>query len=595
MTHGTANEAIRETAPEPGTGAARVSLLFLALCALLTLLAYAPVLDAPWYLDDIPHVVENTGITGDSLLPVFTRTFWGQPPGAASTWSYRPVASLVTRLVYQACASPLCSRSVNLLLHIAFSLGLYALLRRWFPGLASALAAGAFMIHPIHAETVVFAVGRADILAALFSLTAFAGYLKRRYILMLAAFALALFSKENAALLLPLLLAHALLTRRFPRPLGYATFTVPFLLVGFLNLALHRMASGRWWETVAEVQNPLVLAAGAERWAHAFSFPARYLARIFWPSGIPADYSLGAYPLVPWHDPALLAAAAASLLIPLAAGLTAFYRPRLRGLAAGIGAFYILALVAFQWHSLGTFVLTDRHMYLPLAGLAASLAALVQVAWTGSADALPVAGRRIAGVLCLLLPLLGLGMALFSTIPAYAGPVTLARAWLANSPGGARAALMLGNEAARQGHPELALAHLDAALEAHPAYYEARLARAKVLSELGREQEAGALFAELYRSFPDDADTTYSYAAWLWRTGALAEARQVLFRAVATHPDHYLIRLTLGRLTDLMDGPAAGLPHVEHACRLKPDPLCTRIAADLRSRLGRAVSPLPQP
>ncbi len=571
--------------PQENTLNARLAVALLAICVVATLLAYWPVLNAPWFYDDTEHVITNTSVTGDSILPVFTRNFWGQTPGIFSVWSYRPIASLSTRLVYQVCPSPFCARSVNLLIHIGFCLSLFVFFCRWFGELAAALGAGLFMIHPIHSEAILFAVGRADLLAACFSLAAFTCYLKRRYVWMLLLFTLGLLSKENAALLFPLMLAHAALTRRFQSMRSYIAFSIPFFAIGIIDFILHRLVSGRWWEFIDALQNPLILAPKAERWAHVLSFPAEYLSRILWPFSIPADFSMGAYQVTPWHDPRLLLIGAISIVLPIVVLLLTRKFLPWRNIAIGIWAYYCLALIAFQWHSLGAFTLADRHLYLPFTGLAFSVAATVQAIQGLRPKFLTTSYRRMLASTLSFLPVGFLATALFFAVPAYAGPISLGKAWLKNSPGGARAYFMIGNEYATQGRPDLALPYFEKAIEIYPSFNQAKLSRAKALSDLGKQEESGKLFADLYQNAPDEPDTAFSYAVWLWRGGKLKEAESIFSKTARVWPQNSGLIFEWGRLTEVLSGPAVALPILENACRLDTRPTCTKAAAATRIRL----------
>ncbi len=102
---------------------------------------------------------------------------------------------------------------VNLSLHICVALAVYKLIGAIFSvRLLSFLTSLLFIIHPIHTEAVAYISGRADSLAALFTLLCFIFYIKqtggsrvKTYILLILSYIAALLSKEYT-LIIPLLL-----------------------------------------------------------------------------------------------------------------------------------------------------------------------------------------------------------------------------------------------------------------------------------------------------------------------------------------------------------------------------------------------------
>jgi len=114
-------------------------------------------------------------IAGDApLLSAFTARYWGAAPEASPTELYRPVTvaslGLSSRLTGR---GPAGMHAVNVLLHAASALMTYGLVRLLFgqPWLAL-LSALLFTVHPIATEAVSPASGRADLLAAMFTLAA---------------------------------------------------------------------------------------------------------------------------------------------------------------------------------------------------------------------------------------------------------------------------------------------------------------------------------------------------------------------------------------------------------------------------------------
>jgi 4-amino-4-deoxy-L-arabinose transferase-like glycosyltransferase len=133
---------------------------------------------------------------------------------------YRPIVILSYALNYKLGGlRPFGYHLANIFLHALNSVLVYLLAHLIFerkrPALFSALL---FAIHPVHTEAVTGVVGRAELLAFLFSLSSLLMYItskeRKGYVLSLAFFLLALFSKENALILPFVLMLYDLTFRR---------------------------------------------------------------------------------------------------------------------------------------------------------------------------------------------------------------------------------------------------------------------------------------------------------------------------------------------------------------------------------------------
>ena len=89
---------------------------------------------------------------------------------------------------------------VNLLWHAGAAVAVAALARRWLDPAGALVAGLLFAVDPVHVEAVANVVGRAELMAAVFSvLTVYAALAGKPAVWSAAAFALGLLSKENAA------------------------------------------------------------------------------------------------------------------------------------------------------------------------------------------------------------------------------------------------------------------------------------------------------------------------------------------------------------------------------------------------------------
>lgn len=184
--------------------------------------------------------------------------------------------------------APLGYHLVNLLLHAAVTLLLWRLLLRlevpgaWF-------AAALFAVHPLHVESVVWVIGRKDVLATLFYLAAVFAYLRfveeqRRgqYILALTLFVLGLLCKSILVTLpVALLIWHWWKQGRVT--LADVRRVLPFLLLG-LGIALADLSFYKGRDPTAFDASLLERALLA---AHALGF---YAGKLLWPTELAVIY-----------------------------------------------------------------------------------------------------------------------------------------------------------------------------------------------------------------------------------------------------------------------------------------------------------------
>ena len=346
--------------------------LYLAVGA-CAVIVYLGALWNRWAWDDVPVIVYNPLLLSASAIwRAFISSYW---PQQMSGGLYRPltIASYALDLRVGAAAW---FHAVNLLWHAAASVAVAALARRW-SGDRAALAAGLlFAVHPVHVEAVANIVGRAELMVALFAVLAvYAALIRDEPWWSLAAFACGLLSKENAAV-------------------------VPGLIAWGWIVGLARPS---WRRITLYVASWVALAAAyaAVRWAVLHPF-----ARI---TGMAAVF-IGASPLE-MRLTAIAALADVTRLLVFPLTLRVDYSPAERTLVtslldlrflAGFACFTAwAALIALAWRrgrtvaafGLGWIgiallpvanlvfpvgvLVAERTLYLPSAGLALALAAVL--------------------------------------------------------------------------------------------------------------------------------------------------------------------------------------------------------------------------
>ncbi|RLC08134.1 MAG: hypothetical protein DRI24_23825, partial [Deltaproteobacteria bacterium] len=226
---------------------------------ILILLAYLPTFSGDFLLDDHPLIADNPLIRDLQPLPwyflqedgVLSKT---EVAGGYHTGYYRPLISLTYQLDYKLWGlAPMGFRLTNLILHLAVCLMLYLILKAHQTGIFVSFAVVAFFgLHPVNTEAVSWISSRNNILVALFSLAGYYFYTTpgraRPLInrgLSVLFFAAALFSKEFAIMLLPILFLYNRFRKGKPMSragewLGY----LPFVAVLTVYLYLRHQALG---------------------------------------------------------------------------------------------------------------------------------------------------------------------------------------------------------------------------------------------------------------------------------------------------------------------------------------------------------------
>jgi Tfp pilus assembly protein PilF len=227
-------------------------------CA-VTALAYLGTLAFGFVYDDKPVIVDNPGIRSwGSLSHYFIPQFVTANGIATGGTFYRPITLLWLRLNY-ACfgLNPAGWHLAMLAGHVLTTYLVFAVVRKLTSQRdTAAIAALLFGLHPAHVENVAWLSSVNDLLMSAFLLGSFLAYLKFRdrsriktwLGISLLLFALALLSKETAAVF-PLLILSFAITSISPLPfekailksvLRHASISIPYflLLAGYLAIRL---------------------------------------------------------------------------------------------------------------------------------------------------------------------------------------------------------------------------------------------------------------------------------------------------------------------------------------------------------------------
>src|SRR6266487_2159161 len=131
--------------------------------------AYLGALWNGFAVDDVPIIVLNPLVAHASgMWRAFAAPYW--PPDLGGHM-YRPLVIAGFALDWLL-GSTAWFHAVNLAWHAAASVAVAALARRWTDSTGALVAGLLFAVHPLHVEAVANVVGRAELMAALFTLLA---------------------------------------------------------------------------------------------------------------------------------------------------------------------------------------------------------------------------------------------------------------------------------------------------------------------------------------------------------------------------------------------------------------------------------------
>ena len=539
----------------------------IAVLWILSLATYSNSFQSGFVLDNRSLILEDPRVhaaTAQNAGRILTGDYW---PDRKDSGLYRPVTTfsyLLNYAIFGDGTHPEGYHWFNLILQglnvsLVYALGLMVFAA---PAAAFALAA-IWGLHPLLTESVTNIAGRADLLAALGVLAGLLCYLKGqsahggRRIAWLAgltaALALGLFSKENAAILMALMLLwdvafcpSARAAKRAPFYAAAALVCAAFLLV---------RAQSRAHMQVLFTDNPLAGEGFFAARLTAIKVLGKYLWLFLWPARLSPDYSFNAIPvfswrLTEWEDAKTVLAA---LGIAAVIGLAVRWRRAQRPLFFFLMFFFIAILPTSNLAILIGSIMAERFAYLPLVGLAGCLVVGIQALagelsrkWTAGPQAVWVA----AGVVSIALA---------------------ARTYARNLDWQDDASLWTR---AVEVCPQSAKMHVN-------------LGRV-FLEEPGRLPDAIAEYEAALRIEPDYALAHYSLGVALSKTGQLASAIANYRAALRSEPDYAQAHNNLGSaLAQVPGGLPEAITEFKAAIRLDPD------YAEAHNNLGDALASIP--
>jgi predicted Zn-dependent protease len=153
-----------------------------------------------------------------------------------------------------------------------------------------------------------------------------------------------------------------------------------------------------------------------------------------------------------------------------------------------------------------------------------------------------------------------------------------------------RAHVLAGDIFLRKRHAEPALHEFQTAVEQLPDAFRPRLRLAECLLELGQVRQAAAHLEALRDRYANRPELMLAEARVAVYCARPQEARDILQRLLAAHPNHLDALVTLGQLEFHQGEPRDGLPPLQHAVALYPDkPEAWEGLAHCRAALGNSA------
>ncbi len=525
------------------------------------------------YVYENPHVLN--GLTGEDVIWAFTTN---------SSANWHPLTWLSLMLDCQLFGTnPGRMHLVNLLLHLANTLLLFAVLRKITGTLwQSAFVAAAFAIHPMHVESVAWIAERKDVLSTLFlllTLAAYVSYVKRpgivRYMLTLLLFALGLLAKPMLVTLpiLLLLLDYWPLNRMSILNLQLAidnrqssTLNSKFSI---LNSVIEKIPFFAL-SVASSVITFLVQLSGSavvhinalplkDRIANVFLSYARYIGKIFWPQNLAAFYPFDVNRFAFWQ-----VAICVLLLLVISIFVIRFGRNQ-KYLPVGWFWFVVTLVPVIGLVQVGGQAFADRYTYIPYIGL------FIMIAW-GLPELLSKwSQRKTALGLSMIISLTALGICTYQQVSHWNNSFTLFSHAIEATQNNYIAYNNLGVTYNSVGRYQDAIDAYKQALTIKPDYAETHFNLGATYGELGRFQDAIESYEQTIKIKPDSAKAYMNLGVTCYKLGRRQDAIKNYKQALRIKPDYAEVYYNFGIICYELGRHEDEIKAYKRAVKIKPD------------------------
>jgi protein O-mannosyl-transferase len=501
-------------------------------------LIYLPSLRNAFVWDDIILIgnPEISTLDAPTVKRIFTTNFWDVSD--ATSGMYRPLSTLSFYADYQVHGGkPAGFHQTNIILNAAVSAMVFVVLLEMFAQPLLALAAALlFAVCPMHVENVAWVSGRTDIIATLFALLTLWFYARWRNrggvvnaVASIAAFALALLSKEIAVVVPAVIAVYELVLRASDQQARKETRRWSVLIAMGVLLAayclLRRVLLGSSLGSLPRMTQGLSQAV-----AFSFSVVAHYTYKLVYP------FRLNPTPEFPpptdfFNVHTLVGVAVVALVV---ASIVRWRRHRafVFGMAVIVcGLVPVLHIVPANQ------VLAERFLYFPSFGYAL----LVALALT---CAMP--RQRTVAVTVFAALLVACGVCTVTGTKVWKDEPTLFTKAVELSPGSPTAHFDLGVTLAEAGKLDDALVELRRATELDPNYADAWSAMGRAEGKLGRPAAGLEHCARAVQIAPDDVRFLNDLGTMQFQARQYSNAADSFRRVLELRPRHSYARFNLG-------------------------------------------------
>jgi tetratricopeptide (TPR) repeat protein len=530
------------------------------------IVAYANSLHGPFIFDDLESIPRNPSIRHlwppwNVLSPPVNRTVAG-----------RPLVNLTLAINYATGALAVEGyHVVNLVLHLANALLLWALIRRTLelprlragvgdagPWLATAIAL-LWVVHPLATEGVTYVIQRCELLMALFLLLTLYCVASGRHVAAVVACALGMGSKEVMVVTPLLALAYdriflaasfrEVIEKRWRLHLGLAA---TWIVLGAIVAATPHRNTGFGYEGLG----PLRYAATQ------LGVVTHYLRLAVWPRPLVVDYF--DWPLA--STPRDVIAPAAVLTLLGAATAWALVRRPAWGFL-GLWFFLILAPTSSILPSRAE-IAAERRMYLPLAAV---VTFVVLGAHAGLARLVKSPRRREVEIAALALLTTAGVWGTHRRNEDYRSVEAIWNDVRAKRPGNARARINLGSYYAEQGDAAKARRLFDEALRIAPGNPVAHYNLGLDLANQGKERQAIEHYTASLTADPSDPKVHYAMGTALNHVGETKNAIDEFRFAIRLNPAYGEAHNNLGNALSDSGQQEAAIAEWREAVRVNPN------------------------
>lgn len=524
--------------------------------ALLTVVAlaaavYVGSLGHDFSYDDVYIIKDNALLHSLANWRAILRATWWDDA------MYRPLTALTFAVDWALSGGdPHWFHAVNILLHAGVTALVFLLARSLLPLFPAAAAAALFAVHPVHVEAVASVVGRAEVLAALFSLSAVLLYRAdgdlaargdrtwRRWLASwgtLATLLCALASKESAfAAPGLLLLADWVDARRAGITWGAAVQRHWVLCAACVMLTAEWLWI--WLSTVGGLGGGAEDAAGLEgagmgaRIVVMAPVVLQYGRLLFFPARLSADYSPDFLPV------------AEHLNLPGVLGFALVGAAVVAGWAARARAWSLTFALAWMGGTLlivsnllvpSEILLAERTLYLPSVGAALLLGYGI--------GALAAGQRNVAAVVVGVLVALGVWRTA-TRVPVWHNTTTVLHQIVRDAPGSYRADWVRGGLFFIAGDSARGEAFYRRALRINPLHAQLWDNLGVQMETQRRWKDAAPAFAAAFRVNRPRASAAANAIVNYLRAGMVDSAAAIAREARELHVEDYRVQIALGDL-----------------------------------------------